>query len=30
MEALMTIQKSPWKIVKYMFNPKVASALKVG
>jgi hypothetical protein len=27
--ALMEVSRSPWKIVKYMFNSKVMSALKV-
>jgi hypothetical protein len=27
--ALMEISQSPWKLVKYVFNKKVMSALKV-
>lgn len=27
--ALMEVSRSPWKIIKYVFNPKVMSALKV-
>lgn len=27
--ALMDVSKSPWKIIKYTFNKKVMSALKV-
>jgi hypothetical protein len=27
--ALMDVSQSPWKVMKYMFNRKVMSALKV-